>query len=296
MKPNRRGAAAGDELPLARPNAAPPSTRPVRRRRLLARCTLVTAVLVLWRGVNARAQDNYEIQVYGSELVAPGNTMVELHSNYTFSGSASVSDGMLPTNDQLHETVEITHGFSDFFETGFYIFTAQTPGYGYQWVGDHIRPRFSIPESWHWPVGLSISNEIGYARPLFAHNTWTWEIRPVIDKQMGRLYWSVNPVFDKSFQGPEANKGYVFGPAGTVTYDVTKLVNVGVEYYSSLGDVLGFDPLADQSHQIFAVLNLNFSPQWEFNIGPGWGLTTVGDHRDHLILKMIIGRRFDFHW
>jgi hypothetical protein len=29
----------------------------------------------------ARAQDNYEIQVYGSELVPAGDTMVEFHSN-----------------------------------------------------------------------------------------------------------------------------------------------------------------------------------------------------------------------
>ncbi|MGH9528291.1 MAG: hypothetical protein ACRD2S_00050, partial [Terriglobales bacterium] len=31
----------------------------------------------------AYAQDNYEIQVYGSDLVPAGNTMVELHSNFT---------------------------------------------------------------------------------------------------------------------------------------------------------------------------------------------------------------------
>ena len=32
------------------------------------------------------AQDNYEIQVYGSDTVAPRHTMVELHSNITLSG------------------------------------------------------------------------------------------------------------------------------------------------------------------------------------------------------------------
>jgi len=32
----------------------------------------------------ARAQDNYEIQVYDSETVEKGHTMVELHSNFTF--------------------------------------------------------------------------------------------------------------------------------------------------------------------------------------------------------------------
>src|SRR5690349_14935791 len=35
----------------------------------------------------AHAQDNYEIQVYGSELVPRGRTMVELHSNFTVSGT-----------------------------------------------------------------------------------------------------------------------------------------------------------------------------------------------------------------
>src|SRR5689334_7768184 len=34
-----------------------------------------------------RAQENYEIQVYGSETVPRGVTMFELHSNYTLMGS-----------------------------------------------------------------------------------------------------------------------------------------------------------------------------------------------------------------
>jgi hypothetical protein len=59
-------------------------------------------------------QDNFETQVYGSETVEPGNTMVELHSNFT----------LVPTNHALHETIEITHGFNDWFETGLYIFTS----------------------------------------------------------------------------------------------------------------------------------------------------------------------------
>jgi len=96
-----------------------------------------------------RAQDNYEIQVYGSETVAPGSTMLEFHTNYTFEGSKLPSGGMLPTNHAVHETIEITHGFTPWFETGFYIFTSGRSGDGYQWVGDHIRPRVRAPEKWH---------------------------------------------------------------------------------------------------------------------------------------------------
>ncbi len=74
----------------------------------------------------ARAQDNYEIQVYGSDLVDPGHTMVELHSNFTIDGSKTSMDGVYPTDHAEHETVEITHGFDDWFECGFYIFTSIT--------------------------------------------------------------------------------------------------------------------------------------------------------------------------
>lgn len=56
----------------------------------------------------------------------------------------------------------------------------------------------------------------------------------------------------------------------------------------------GFDPLQDQTHHIFSVIDLYLAPQWEVNLGVGWGLTDVGDQRDHLILKMILGRRFNW--
>ena len=41
-----------------------------------------------------RAQGNYEVQVYGAEMVPPGRTMVELHSNFTFEGSKTAVDGV----------------------------------------------------------------------------------------------------------------------------------------------------------------------------------------------------------
>src|ERR1700735_5211996 len=96
----------------------------------------------------ACAQGSYEIQVYGSDLVAAGNTMFELHSNFTFIGVKAVVDGMYPTEHQLHETLEVTHGFNDWFEVGFYIFTSADSRVGWQWVGDPIRPRVRVPGDW----------------------------------------------------------------------------------------------------------------------------------------------------
>src|SRR5437667_7633016 len=168
------------------------------------------------------SQDNYEIQVYSYDTVEPGHTMVELHSNFTFEGGKTRQDGVLPTEHAWHETVEITRGFTSWFETGFYIFTSARSGNGWDWVGDHIRPRFRVPESWHWPVGVSLSNEIGYQRRQFSSDTWTWEIRPVVDKTIGSWYLSFNPTLDRALHGPSVSRGFEFSPNAKVSYDVTR--------------------------------------------------------------------------
>ena len=240
----------------------------------------------------AWGQGSYEIQVYGSDTVAPGDTMVELHSNFTFEGQKNVIDGQFPTEHQLHETVEITHGFNNWFELGYYIFTSADSQHGWQWVGDHIRPRVRVPESWKWPVGVSLSTEVGYQRAVYSPDTWTIEIRPIVDKTLGKWYLCFNPTIDRSFHGPSVPAGLVFSPNVKVGYDLTKVVNVGFEYYGSVGPITGFDPLQDQQQQVFAVTDLNLSPDWEFNFGVGTGLTGASDH---LLVKMILGRRFKAH-
>ncbi len=244
--------------------------------------------------VSVAAQDNYEIQVYGSETVPKGETMVELHSNFTAEGRKTVEDGLLPTDHAFHETLEITRGFNSWFEVGWYVFTSARSGNGWQWVGDHIRPRVRAPESWHWPVGVSLSNEIGYQRRQFSVDTWTWEIRPIVEKQLGRWYLSFNPTVDRALHGESVSKGFEFSPNFKFSYDVIKQVSLGLEYYGSLGPIPDFDPIAQQEQQIFPTIDLNLSPQWEFNFGVGVGMTRS---TDHMIVKLILGRRFEhFPW
>ena len=251
------------------------------------------------------AQDNYEIQVYGSETVPANSTMFELHSNWTADGSHAAAgsryaeDGTVPTQHAVHETVEITNGWTSWFETVFYIFTSDNPGFGYQFVGSHIRPRVRAPESWHLPVGLGLSTEIGYVRPRYSADTWTWEIRPIIDKKIGRTYMAFNPALERSWHGPSVNKGVGFSPNIKVSYDVIRwrhnhrqnAVSMGVEYYGSCGPVTGFDPVRQQQQQFAPTIDVDVSENWEFNFGVGIGTTAS---TDRLIYKAILGRRFDW--
>ena len=236
------------------------------------------------------AQENYEIQVYASPTMDKGKTMFELHSNYTINGNTATSSGPeLPTNHVIHETIEITHGWTSWFETGFYIFNSIGSGGRTAYVGSHIRPRVMVPESWKWPVGVSLSAEFGFQKSAFDANTSTLEIRPIVDKKWNKLYLAINPTVEKSFAGPDQNVGLIFSPNVKGSYDVSKVVALGLEYYGSTGPFFHYDTFQQQQHQIFVATDLDVNPNWEFNAGFGLGLT---NSTDKAIFKMIIGRRF----
>ena len=176
------------------------------------RNTLQLALLFMAVAAPLFGQGNYEIQVYGADTVPAGRTMVELHSNFTFEGFKTAVNGVLPDEHQLHETVEITQGWNDWFETGLYIFTSAGPGQGYKWVGDHIRPRVKVPDSWKWPVGVSLSTEIGYQRPIFSADTWTWEFGPLSINNGTPGMSHSTPGLERSFHGPSVHEGVGFSP------------------------------------------------------------------------------------
>ncbi len=297
-----------DVLPGPQQKAYPGQNAGACSSRMRIALSYFTLSLCLLCAHAARAQDNYEIQVYPSETMAPKTLLVELHSNFTVEGSTTTQFGVLPTQYQEHETIELTEGINDWSEIGFYIFTAERSGIGVQWAGDHIRPRVRVPPRWRWPVGVSLSSEFGYARAAFANPTWSWQIMPIVDQTVGRWYWSVNGsmVWDIHVVSPLADftpqqradyfknvapKGVTFGPAATLTYAPSKYFNWGAEYYSYYGQWGDFVALHNQQQQVFAVANLFVSPKWEINFGAGWGATAG---TDHLIVKCIVGRYFDW--
>src|SRR5215831_11110266 len=81
---------------------------------------------LLFLSRNLLAQAENEIQVYASPTIEPGVSLFELHTNYTFEG---VRVGPLePSYEKyLNLSLEFTHGISQNFELGFYVFTTLKP-------------------------------------------------------------------------------------------------------------------------------------------------------------------------
>ena len=236
----------------------------------------------------AGAQENYEIQVYGSATQPKGTSIIELHSNYTIQGERNFVGEVRPTYHSLHETIEFTHGITDNFELGLYLFMNYTPDFGFSIFGFHIRPRIKAPDRWDLPVGLSLSTEIGYQRPEFSADTWSLEVRPIIDKQLGKLYASFNPTFAFSLAGDSVTHSPSFAPNAKISYAFFKNGSLGLEYYGDLGPINNFETIPQQSHALFLVFDLLNNAKWELNAGPGWGLTS---NTDAFVFKILLGRR-----
>ncbi|MCX6211571.1 MAG: hypothetical protein NT104_03295 [Bacteroidetes bacterium] len=231
---------------------------------------------------NILAQDAGEIQVYGSATTPKYTTIIELHSNYTFKGPKS--------NEKYHpllETIEITSGLSKDFELGFYIFTYNNNG-KLQYTGSHIRPRVKAPDSWNWPLGVSLSTEIGFDKDPFTNEKdWGAEIRPIFDKTIGDHYWSFNPSLGVSF----TNNEVLFEPNLKYAYASSKKASIGFEYFGNTGKLLSPYKLPNQEHQLYAVVDLYLHPLYEFNFGIGKGLT---ESANGLNVKCFVGRRINW--
>ena len=234
----------------------------------------------------AFCQADNEIQVYASAITQKNITFVEVHSNYTFRGKNNLANSS--SARYLNESLEITHGIGHNFEIGVYFFTTESPDKHYQYLGSHIRPRYTVPDKWKWPVGVSLSVEFGFLRPdRKSDYIWEGEIRPIIDKTIASWYFSFNPNMDFALTGDDKHLGIT--PQFKTVYTIRGKVGIGAEYYGAFGTFRKILPGKEQEHLLGPVIDLYLSSAWEFNGGYLFGLTPESNHG---IFKLLIGRRF----
>ena len=139
----------------------------------------VVILLLLSCPVFVQAQDPFEIQVYEYDTVPKGMWNLETHLNYIGSGTRSFDTTVAPTNNQSHFTFELTRGLTDHFELAGYLVLGRRVGEGLEYAGWRVRPRVSLPRSWHLPIHISLSGEVGFPRDLYEENSVTLEVRPI---------------------------------------------------------------------------------------------------------------------
>ncbi|MDQ6689294.1 MAG: hypothetical protein M3Z18_02175 [Gemmatimonadota bacterium] len=224
----------------------------------------------------AEAQRGYEFEVYDAQLTKPGTTEFELNTNFVASGPKQIDAGLFPTAQMLRSSLEIGTGLTNWLEASIYFLAAHRPNVGESYVGNRIRMTASAPVDWNLPVEFGLTQEVGYARPGFAENRWTYELSPMIGKTWGSIAVVANPAFERSLSGPAAHP-FEFEPRGRISYGFGEAGSASLEYYSSLGPTSRFDPRSEQKHQVFVAIEKLISEQWGMAASFGRGLTVTSD-------------------
>jgi len=262
----------------------------------LGALTLVLAV----RSVLAQV-DPFEFEVYPYQTIGKG--VMELESLNSFipeghtEGDAGTSSGDFPSDKMYRTALEVTYGFADKIEGAAYLNLAHPNGSSLQYAGSKFRLRGSLFEQGQLPVDLGWYVELEWNRtPQFDGSELELEIKPIIEKDIGRLELDLNPKFVKAiFVGPDKNKGFEFGYATAVYYNYSRWASPGLEFYGGIGLMDDSDPLHDQQHYLFPVVRGELPGGIEYNFGPGIGLTGGSDQvvmKVNIELERFVGTLF----
>jgi len=246
------------------------------------------ACLLLLVASYAWAIDLYEIQIYSTETAPLHKLTLELHSNSVLHAVGRLAKDSLRPHE-VHETLEATYGLWSNVEIGQYLATAKFIDGRYGYAGSRTKIHFGIgdPETWSLAFGGNI--ELAYMRRQAEDNPLTLEFRPILAKTFGKLSIVADFAFEKPLRGPGAHEGVTFAPSGLISYDLLPWITPAVEYYGDMGPVMHLPAASHQQHFVVPAVNLNLSPQLEFNIGVGIGTTKASRGT---FLKSIIGWTF----
>jgi hypothetical protein len=71
-----------------------------------------------------------------------------------------------------------------------------------------------------------------------------------------------------------------------IVFHINKKIDPGAEYYGSTGPLFEVSSFQNQEHAIYAAPDLDLHPDWEFNLGAGWGIIKA---TDGFIIRLILG-------
>jgi len=248
--------------------------------------SLAVIVGVLGTPSRAFAQGD-EIQVYDASLAPKGVFNLTWHNNFTPKGIKTPSvPGGVTADKSFNGVTEFAFGVSNWFEAGLYLplYTIDKDlGFGIN--GFKLRGLVATPNGNDRTVAFGFGMELSYNAKRWDSTCVTSEFRPIIAWHVNPKFDVVlNPIFDTAYDGLD---NLEFVPSARIAYNPSEVWAVALEAYSGFGPIKGFEKAADQSHQLYAVIDHTTKNGVEIEFGAGVGLT---DAADKFTLKLIVAK------
>jgi hypothetical protein len=262
---------------------------------------LLSAIFVVISASSAGAQvDPWEFEVYPYATEPRGMLELEMLNAVVPNGhsqpGSGTSAGTFRSQGTWYNAYELTYGLTDRIEASAYLNLTQTSGHGFWWSGDKFRLRGRLFNEETLPIDLGWYAELEWHKtPQFDDQELELELRPIMERDFGRLSLVANPVFEKVLTGPGDKHGFEFGYRNGIYYRWSRYLSPGVEFYGGAGLIDDTDPLREQQHYLFPVLWGKLPRGLEYSIGPGFGLTPGSDRvlvKFNLELERFVGGLF----
>lgn len=228
-----------------------------------------------------------EIQVYDAAIAEPGVFNLMVHTNFTPIGRKTPDfPGAIIPNDSVNGAWEWAYGVTDWFEQGLYlpVYTPYSQGRGTTIDGFKLRELFVRPHAAEHKFFYGINFEFSVNHKYWESKRFTSEVRPIVGVHLHPLDIIFNPIVDTNYTGGPGNLEFV--PATRVAYNFNDKWAAAVEEYADLGPLRHFEPLNDQFHEVWAVMDHN-SKIVNIETGVGFGVTAGADK---LTFKLMLSR------
>ena len=240
----------------------------------------------------------FEVLPYATEQ----RGMIELESNNAVvtnghsQGGNGTAAGTFRSQNIWYNADELAYGLTDRIEAAAYLTFAEPGGHGFWWAGNKFHLRGMLSKHATLPVDLGWYAAFEWHKtPQFDNADLILELKPILEKDLGRLSLVANPVFEKVLLGRGHDQGLAFGYRNGVYFKWTEWFSPGVEFYGGIGLIDDNDPLSRQQHYIFPVIQGELLEGLEYSLGPGFGLTRGSDHvimKFNLALERFVGAIF----
>jgi hypothetical protein len=237
----------------------------------------------------ALGQDLFELEVFEYESSAPGEYEVEFHSNGMTRGAVS-GESREANHRPVHVSAEVTRGWTNKLETALFLQAAPfgSPG-SVRFAGGHARAKYQFGELGPLPLRLAASAEYAFNRAVLDHELQTFELRGIVDLELGRLWLVANPSVEVVTRGAEASLEPVFDVSARAAWKLSRRLTAVSDYFSAAATTRHLLPQPDAHHLLFMGADLEVAPGWELALSVGHCLTRSGEP---WLMKSIIGFRF----
>ena len=241
--------------------------------RLFAVASLCASTLVAG---NAYAINYNELEVYPYATAAKGETELENSFVYTNQGTQDASP---PDNNEglPRESIEASYGITDKTEVAAYADFARPYGESWEQTATRVRARTRFFEKGELPVDLGLYAEAEF--PRHDVNDFEFELRGILEKDIGKWTFDVNPILEKAVTGEEASEGWELQYAAGAIYRLNEQLHPRLDIFGDFGPIRSLEDKDEQKHLISPAVDMNLGHGFKLTAGVGFGLTKATEHR-----------------